>query len=74
MRTTIKALRLFAGGQADVYLRRAEGETVPAVFPKGQIPPGDEWEPFESYLRTKIKSSPARDWRDCSQKEVTPQP
>ena len=51
MRTTIKALRLFAGGQADVFLRHMGEETVPAVFPKGQIPPGDGWEPFESYLQ-----------------------
>lgn len=74
MRMTVEDVRLFAGGVADIFLRRAGGETVPVVLLKGRRPPGDEWEPFESYLRTKIKSSPARDWRDCSQKEVTPQP
>jgi len=53
MRMTIKDIRLFAGGQADVFLRQTGGETLPLLLPKGQRPPGDGWEPFELYLQHK---------------------
>ena len=64
MRMTIKDLRLFAGGQADVFLRQTNGETLPLVLPKGRRPPGDGWEPFERFLQpdSKTINGPTRDW------------
>ena len=65
MITTAKQVRRFACGAENLFVRRL-GRDVVAVFYRGvRSLPATDGSLSSRICNTKIKSSPARDWRDC---------
>ncbi len=59
MITTAKQVRRFACGAENLFVRRIGHDVIAVFLPRGTLPPGDGWEPFESVIcNTKIKAAP----------------